>query len=240
MPDARALRCPTLKCQLFSIHSRRASIKRHERETWSLIQVLETLQNSSVSRSCGITTIDHLAIICQRAEVNSLFRFARASYYLINRCYSLIFVSLSAQLDGHEQREFLGIVRPLTPSAKWPEIRVNSSTLKVHIINARVAQKGKRSPRRLSRAPFAVMKSYRFFPLPQVAQVLHGAHLVDDDRSLRLNIRGAGHMEFRDNTRLCRSGYYNSLLHSAVHGGHETASWRTTKSSLQLGPLVRR
>lgn len=73
-----------------------------------------------------------------------------------------------------------------------------------------------------------------------MAQVLHGAHLVDDDRSLRHNIRGAGHMELGDDTRFPRSGYYNPVLYSALHSGYETASWRTTKSSFQLGPLVDR
>lgn len=77
------------------------------------------------------------------------------------------------------------------------------------------------------------------FP-PQVAQILYGAHVVDDDRSLRDNIRGIGHVEFRDDTRFGRPGDHYSLLYPAIHGSYETTSWRTTKSPFQLGSLVRR
>jgi len=85
---------------------------------------------------------------------------------------------------------------------------------------------------------FLCNKSLSIFP--QVAQVLYGAHVVDDDRSFRDNIRGIGYVEFRDDTRFGRPGDHNFVLHPTFHGSYKTTSWRTTKSPFQLGSLVRR
>lgn len=73
----------------------------------------------------------------------------------------------------------------------------------------------------------------------QVAQVLYGAHVVDDDRSLRDNICGIGHVEFRDDTCFGWLGDHDSMLYPTFHGSYETTSRCTTKSPFQLGSLVR-